>query len=120
MQFLVDESRQIKYIWLTKRGYSSVGRATGSQSVGHGFDSHYLHAKEASEMLAFFVSLQPTPVSSTISSMDLFLAFSLLAISLYFFQEKFSIICTEKITETTVKETPPLARRKLDYLPYSQ
>ena len=27
------------------RGYSSVGRATGSQSVGHGFDSHYLHKR---------------------------------------------------------------------------
>ena len=43
------------YLW----GYSSVGRATGSQSVGHGFDSHYLHAKEASKRLPLLFSITP-------------------------------------------------------------
>ena len=38
-------------------GYSSVGRATGSQSVGHGFDSHYLHVKEASFRLPLLFSI---------------------------------------------------------------
>ena len=31
------------------RGYSSVGRAIGSQSIGQGFESPYLH-KKASDM----------------------------------------------------------------------
>lgn len=51
----LDGNRQISYIWLTQRGYSSVGRATGSQSVGHGFDSHYLHSKEADKSLPLFL-----------------------------------------------------------------
>ena len=41
----LDGNMQISYIWRIQWGYSSVGRATGSQSVGHGFDSHYLHSK---------------------------------------------------------------------------
>ena len=39
------------------RGYSSVGRATGSQSVGRRFDPDYLHhfRKTEDSYLRFFV-----------------------------------------------------------------
>ena len=59
----LDGNMQISYIWRIQWGYSSVGRATGSQSVGHGFDSHYLHAKEASKRLPLLFSTD-TRISS--------------------------------------------------------